>query len=129
MLWKNARGLLFRLMPAVFMVILLLRTAFIIFEGTEPQGVASDIDVITRTSCAALYAYIISLAASDGSGSPNLEGAMLIFIGLFCLGILFAIRGHMAENGVPGHSATASLVQMRDFLSGCIGFLVSRKKK
>ena len=126
---KNKKEAAMRLMPALFMLLLLLRTAFILFEPSEPQNAASDIDVITRTSCAALYAYIIGLAASDGSGSPNLEGAMLIFIGLFCRGILFAIRGHMAENGVPGHSATASLVQMRDFLSGCIGFLVSRKKK
>ena len=129
MLWKNARGLLFRLMPAIFMVILLLRTAFIIFEGTEPQGVASDIDVITRTSCAALYAYIIGLAAAVGSGSPNLEGAMLIFIGLFSLVAIILLRHFLPPQGGLGRSAVSSLVQLKDYLSGGIGFLVSRKKK
>ena len=127
MLWKNARGLLFRLMPAIFMVILLLRTAFIIFEGTEPQGVASDIDVITRTSCAALYAYFVSTASSQKE--LTVEGGVLALIGLISLALLFGVRGYIGPQGRLGHSATASLVQMRDFLSGCIGFLVSRKKK
>ena len=125
---KNKKEAAMRLMPALFMLLLLIQTAFIIFDGTEPSGTAADIDIVTRTSCSALYAYFLSTAASKKEGL-SFEGAVLVFIGLFCLGILFAIRGHMAENGVPGHSATASLVQMRDFLSGCIGFLVSRKKK
>ena len=106
-------------MPALFMLLLLLRTAFILFEPSEPQNAASDIDVITRTSCAALYAYFVSTASSQKE--LTVEGGVLA--------LLFGVRGYIGPQGRLGHSATASLVQMRDFLSGCIGFLVSRKKK
>ena len=124
---KNKKEAAMRLMPALFMLLLLLRTAFILFEPSEPQNAASDIDVITRTSCAALYAYFVSTASSQKE--LTVEGGVLALIGLISLALLFGVRGYIGPQGRLGHSATGSLVQMRDFLSGCIGFLVSRKKK
>ena len=61
---KNKKEAAMRLMPALFMLLLLIQTAFIIFDGTEPSGTAADIDIVTRTSCSALYAYFLSTAAS-----------------------------------------------------------------
>ena len=124
---KNKKEAAMRLMPALFMLLLLIQTAFIIFDGTEPSGTAADIDIVTRTSCSALYAYFVSTASSQKE--LTVEGGVLALIGLISLALLFGVRGYIGPQGRLGHSATASLVQMRDFLSGCIGFLVSRKKK
>ena len=125
---KNKKEAAMRLMPALFMLLLLIQRAFIIFDGTEPPGTAADIDIVTRTSCSALYAYFLSTAASKKEGL-SFEGAVLVFIGLFSLVAIILLRHFLPPQGGLGRSAVSSLVQMRDFLSGCIGFLVSRKKK
>lgn len=42
-------------------------------------------------------------------------------LGLFCLVVLVILRN---TGGTPSNSATATVVQFRDFVSGCVGYLI-----
>jgi hypothetical protein len=53
-----------------------------------------------------------------------LQVAVATGIGLFCLVTLIVVRNTGALNEVENGSVTATIIQFRDFVSGCIGFLI-----
>lgn len=187
------RGLLGRIHPVdksllLFMLVLLIQSAYSMFcpDGTGPA--AEDIDIIVRTSAAAIFGYFLSVnftrrSASGGQtpanppghtleagGStppdPNTPAARIGFsdaqgtaepaspepgatgaettssnensaanclqvvvatvIGLFCLVTLLVLRNLSQWDLVPAESdsVAASVAQFRDFVSGCVGFLI-----
>ena len=155
----------------LFMTILLIQSACTLlgFPGNTAQ--ANEIDVIIRTSSAAIFGYFLSanfirngasgsgqqetarmgdgglreqsvegvftekeLAAEEGAENkeehPVESGRLQILIaaavGLFCLFTLILLRnaGGWGEGIEASPSATATVAQFRDFVSGCVGFLI-----
>lgn len=161
----------------LFMIVLLIQSACSVFLTGEQGGESGNIDVIVRTSSAAIFGYFLSAnfnrrVSSSTSGQTSLTGkeirgagtgsgplAQIGFqapdngegealeraepavvsteaeqtpenrlqiltaagIGLFSLIILLLLRWlDPAEDG----SATATAAQLRDFVSGCVGFLI-----
>lgn len=45
-------------------------------------------------------------------------------IGLFCLIVLILMRNAVEPGGAVNDSTAATMVQFRDFVSGCVGFLI-----
>lgn len=171
----------------LFMTVLLVQLACSLFlpENLAPE--AGSIDVIVRTSAAAIFGYLLSgnfnrgseqeiaertgsppecllEAQSDrlsplqgtkapGIGSGELSGGeqvpdgtkplepeervpgrdtgclqilMATAMGLFCLAVLLLVRfsGWWGIPLVSSDSATATVAQLRDFVSGSVGFLI-----
>lgn len=167
----------------LFMALLLLQSAYSIFFPSEGDPAVGDIDVIIRTSSAAIFGYFLSAnfvnrssaqteavsapaalttvaqagtevgapknqigftagdAAMESGGtqsvpSPSLPAwlpdtnclqvATATVIGLFCLVVLLILRNMGAASGqlLASDSVSATVVQFRDFVSGCVGFLI-----
>lgn len=167
----------------LFMVLLLLQSAYSIFFPSEAAPAVGDIDVIIRTSSAAIFGYFLSAnfvnrssaqteaasapaalttAAQAGTeaGAPKnqigftagdtalesggaqtapspslpawlpdtscLQVATATVIGLFCLVVLLILRnmGAAGSQLLASDSVSATVVQFRDFVSGCVGFLI-----
>ena len=92
----------------IFLAVLLAQSAFSLFAPAPVDG-SGGIDVIVRTSAAAIFGYFLS------SGAPpagRLRIRAVSCTGLFCLLTLLALR------------AAATIAQLRDFVSGCVGFLI-----
>ena len=161
----------------VFMTALLIQLAVSLFLPGRAGGESGNIDVVVRTTAAAVFGYILSAnfncrASAAGSGTvggqatelsspashegplaqigfqapvdgsdtqlqrsgpaasqvqddPDQTSRLQIIaatvIGLFCLLALMLVRWL----GLPGDSgATATVAQFRDFVSGCVGFLI-----
>lgn len=125
----------------LFMAVLLLYTLIHIFAGMSGAQEKNTIDVIVRTSLAAIFGYFVSgnFAASSTSGKPPyLEASsvsenrcsktqiyIVALIGLASLVILIIAR-HSANST---SELTATVSQLRDFVASSIGFLVSCGKK
>lgn len=186
------RGLLKRIHPVdkgllLFMAVLLAQSAYSIFCPGGAGQAAEDIDIIVRTSAAAIFGYFLSAnfirhtasggqtpAAAPprkmetGGGSSTAPTAQIGFsnggtepedpvpaggtgsvpaetepgdeagaanclqvvvaagIGLFCLVTLLVLRNlsHWGLAAAESDSAAAAVVQFRDFISGCVGFLI-----
>lgn len=176
----------------LFMIVLLLQSAYSIFALGDADGGNKDIDIIVRTSSAAIFGYFLSadlrrktaggtasattssaaavqltapgvsdespsarigfsvfngetdssaadagtLAGSsvktandtaDGTAScDRLKILVTTGIGLFCLIVLLVLRNLPQWNEVISGSAalSAAASQFRDFVSGCVGFLI-----
>ena len=169
----------------LFMLILLAQSAYSLFFPGDSSPLVGDIDIIVRTSAAAIFGYFLSsnfvlnnstsvqaqsaaavrsietadsvpaddaapksqigfLASSSsleaGTAQPTeqisqseskpancLQVTVAAFIGLFCLVILLLVRNVAQWNGglfSNSDSVTATIAQMRDFVSGCVGFLI-----
>lgn len=167
----------------VFMVVLLVQSAINLFTGHTESADVNNIDVIVRTSTAAIFGYFLSANfirhASSGSkkgsvqappvltepgkssgmenrigftassesateglakgftGSMDESGQevstanrLQIFaaagIGLFCLIILVLLRNisGLGDGVTATPSSAATVAQFRDFVSGCVGFLI-----
>ncbi len=167
----------------LFMVLLLLQSAYSIFFPSEADPAVGEIDVIIRTSSAAIFGYFLSAnfvnrssvqtetvsapaplttaaqagtevgapksqigftaedTALEGGGiqsvpSPSLPAwlpdtnclqvATATVIGLFCLLVLLILRNMGASGSqlLASDSVSATVVQFRDFVSGCVGFLI-----
>lgn len=116
-----------------YMAILLAQSAYSLFSaaalGTETGG----IDIIVRTSTAAVFGYFLSanyrLEAAPGEDDPDnsLQVVTMAGIGLFCLLTLLVFRAAaLLDPGLAASdSATATLAQFRDFVSGCVGCLIA----
>ena len=171
---KNAAGSIHLVNKClvIFMAVLLLQSAYSLFYPEESGGEAGNIDVIVRTSSAAIFGYFLSAnfdcrtgksSSNTGDGTakalpstvgegpktqigfqapspdgedpiqmpPEIRAAdssecnpqviIATVIGLFCLLVLVLVR----RLGIPENSsATATVVQFRDFVSGCVGFLI-----
>ena len=165
------RGLLDRIHPVdkgllLFMLVLLAQSAYSSFCPGEAGPTVDEIDIIVRTSAAAIFGYFLSAnfirrAASGGqtpaaspphtletdSGTPDpgapgsaraeaepagensaancLQVVVATAIGLFCLVTLLVLR-NLSQWGLAAESdsTAATVVQFRDFISGCVGFLI-----
>ena len=159
----------------LFMAVLMIQTAVGLFLPGEGGEQSDSIDIVVRTSSAAVFGYILSAnfsrcasastsktsggqanevqttatmegpvaqigfqaPAEESGGSLERTGPGVIqeenaqgpenrlqivtatVIGLFCLLTLLLLRWR----GVP-EGGTAAVVQLRDFVSGCVGFLI-----
>lgn len=157
----------------LFMAVLMLQSAAGLFLPGERGGESDSIDVIVRTSSAAVFGYILSAnfnrcaSASKAAGGKakevrttgaregpvaqigfqapaeesgeslertepgvlreedaqapenRLQIVTATVIGLFCLLTLLLLRWL----GIP-ERGSAAVVQFRDFVSGCVGFLI-----
>ena len=167
----------------IFMVVLLAQSAYSIFFQSSASPAASDIDVVVRTSSAAIFGYFLSAnfvsrstqadstpfangrrtveTVESGEASDSLRGqigfsaepseplqggiqtqgqpaaqstsiagylqvAAATGIGLFCLLTLILVRNttHGSAILTESSAAAATVVQFRDFVSGCVGFLI-----
>lgn len=179
----------------LFMVVLMVQSAFSLFAQGQLSAEAGDIDIIVRTSAAAIFGYFLSAnfvnrsikkgggnedndsgarrvttnrnltASTDGEDStiknkmgfaiPGVESnqedggiheysddadepeeaeeltsqlqiVIAATIGLFCLIVLIFLRDVAAQNmaGDSTSSSMATVTQFRDFVSGCVGFLI-----
>lgn len=175
----------------LFMLVLLGQSAYSLFFHGGTQAGAGDIDIIVRTSSAAIFGYFLSAnfirhtppdaaprqdagtagrpvaeagnnntvrpnglrsqigffspsdapqrlpppdadsAAPQSSAQKNsscnrLQIIVAASIGLFCLVTLLLIRNVDPRGGSPAGSAAsaATVAQFRDFVSGCVGFLI-----
>lgn len=161
----------------LFLFVLLLQSAYTMFLGQPASQAAEEIDVIVRTSAAAIFGYVLSanfishetnteqspsplethrVTMADDSvpqqetvvqvqtNSESLDGGskepiltnqaqssciqvmVATGIGLFCLVTLLVLRntGCLDRGIADSSSSTATVVQFRDFVSGCVGFLI-----
>ena len=169
----------------LFMLILLIQSAVNLFLPASGSSITGDIDIVVRTSAAAIFGYFLSanfighdeasgqatqsaqahiLKAGNGpvqdsapraqigfsaaetapdSAAPPvqmpqqsircLQVRAATFIGLFCLIALLIlwplmlIVGNLTQLGIvspASDSVTGTIVQFRDFISGCVGFLI-----
>ena len=166
------RGLL------LFLAVLLSQSAYSLFVPGGESQFTGDIDIIVRTSSAAIFGYLLSgnfidrvpagcsckavsktdltaptegpvgrlrgqigftdgettpaagSAQGTGSAAPPAACCLQIVtataIGLFCLGVLIALR-NLAPADDPrltSPAVIAIVAQFRDFVSGCVGFLI-----
>ena len=187
------RGLLDRIHPVdkgllLMMLVLLLQSAYSIFCPGETGPTVEEIDIIVRTSAAAIFGYFLSANSirntasggqtppattqrtleTGGSVSPPpgepaarigfsdtepgnadpgaspipgnaqaeisaedkaancLQVVVATGIGLFCLVTLLVLRNLSQWGLVSAESDTvaSAVVQFRDFISGCVGFLI-----
>lgn len=137
----------------IFMFLLLAQSAYsLIFQGNWNTQ-SNDIDVIVRTSAASIFGYFLSanfikrdsegpelkgesLDSEQGDkgdglddsympGSGTLQILVASAIGLFCLLSLILLRNIKGAEGVEiSATASATITQFRDFVSGCVGFLI-----
>lgn len=111
----------------LFMAVLLGQSAYSLFAGPGSSQESGDIDVIVRTASAAIFGYFLS--GRGRRGEPETDGhlvAAAAAVGLFCLAVLLALRNLSLEDpaAVGSDSATATVAQFRDFVSGCVGLLI-----
>lgn len=162
----------------LFMLILLVQSAVNLFLPASDSGITGDIDIVVRTSAAAIFGYFLSanfighdeetgqatatvqthilktgagpvqdsapraqigFSAGEAVSAPAvppvqapeqsircLQVRAATFIGLFCLLALLILR-NLTQLGVvspASDSVTGTIVQFRDFISGCVGFLI-----
>lgn len=168
----------------LFMLVLLVQSAYSIFCPGEASQIAGEIDIIVRTSAAAIFGYFLSAnfirgtastgqtptesgarkleagtdsppevtgplarigfsdngetsaepgaaqtaapSSSEGNAANCLQVIVAAAIGLFCLVALLVLRNLSQWDLVPANSdsVAATVVQFRDFISGCVGFLI-----
>lgn len=104
----------------VFLAVLLLQSAAGLFYPA-PEA-ASGIDVIVRTSAAGIFGYFLS---SRAPGRGPRRTLIVAASGLFCLAVLLALRAASVARPMllSSDSAAATVAQLRDFVSGSVGFL------
>lgn len=166
----------------VFMAVLLLQLAYSLISSPGAFSESIQIDVIIRTSAAAIFGYFLSanfirqpepdepegvktprqsafeseetalsdtpqvrigfaapsasqthqtddMQAAANNSSPPADMACLQIltaagIGLFCLIVLIFVRNFAPWDDTVNPSVTATIAQLRDFVSGSVGFLL-----
>ena len=133
--WGRLRATVSKIRPvdrclALLMAVLLVQSAYSLFSPGKSVGEGGHIDVIVRTASAAVFGYFLS-AKEEGTleerqTAHRLRAAAAAGIGLFCLFTLLVLRNLALWDGAAagGESATATVAQFRDFVSGCAGFLI-----
>lgn len=99
-----------------------------ISPSPDPEGIRNQIGFVANPSSSQDvqdYGYIKDTpvpSKADKTPSTNLQIITAAAVGLFCLGILILVKntGIIEDN----HSATATVAQFRDFISGSVGFLI-----
>lgn len=127
----------------VFLLALFVYIIVHIFSGEAASQEGNTIDIIVRTSMVAIFGYFISSNFSEKQNTLSAQSidsveqsfeqvvpsrqcskiqiTIVASIGLISLAILFVTRFY--QDFTPELSATIS--QLRDFVSACIGFLAS----
>ena len=151
----------------LIMAVLMLQSLYTLFFPGWDSQLSGSIDVVVRTSAAAVFGYFLSAnfaardaeaAISSSAGPVNQIGfvsgtqadtgeiqlqsdpvlpqqpgcrcapqiLVAACIGLFCLVTLILLRnmGVDDEALAKSSSLTATVSQFRDFVSGCVGFLI-----
>lgn len=138
----------------LFMFVLIIQLIFSLFFQTSTSSEIAYIDVVVRTSTASIFGYFLSinfihhtstkknadlnsaqidenlLADEDLLKSvPSASRVQVIVatvIGLTCLIALLLLRNLAAlTDDITYHpSIAATVAQFRDFVSGCVGFLI-----
>lgn len=163
----------------LLMAVLLAQSAYAIFFAAADSATAENIDIVVRTSAAAIFGYFLSASfaaqktagvptvsgghmmemadrggdgaeargtigfvseasvgseggaqtrgtAESGTGGSSLQVVMATGIGLFCMVVLIVVRNSAQLNEAAAQSSTvmATVVQFRDFVSACVGFLI-----
>lgn len=168
----------------ILMVVLMAQSTYTLFFPGRDSSLSSSIDIVVRTSAAAIFGYFLSanFAARDGLKQPTpsispenrtesaesipnglsapknqigfvsdttstvsggilaqedaspaeqpqccgLQVLVAACIGMFCLGALILLRdiGFGTVSLAESSSLTATVTQFRDFISGCVGFLI-----
>ena len=183
--WASVRAA-WRRIPMVdrglmlLMAVLLVQSAYVIFFPAADSGAtAGNIDIVVRTSAAAIFGYFLSasFAAQKTAGVPTVSGGhimemayqggdgteargtigfvsetsvqsgsgaqtrgtaetatggsrlqvvMATGIGLFCMVVLIVVRNsaQLTEAAAESSTMMATVVQFRDFVSACVGFLI-----
>ena len=171
---RNARPSLFRRIPLAdllllaFMAVLLMQSGHNLFVNEMGKGESTALDVVIRTTAAAIFGYFISTGAGsaaentlavsqtkigfalpeEGQATVRMEGEEALtgtqeavpasvegrearthgfklvtvgLIGLASLGLLIMARN--CGQGSP--ESMAALSQLRDFVSGSVGYLIA----
>lgn len=130
----------------VIMALLLLQSVYSLVAGGALTAETNHIDTIIRTSAAAIFGYFLSANFTNSKTKPvaakedtaqrydppsflkenGLQVIIATIIGIFCIVVLILVRNIPLLNERMGasSSATATVVQLRDFVSGCVGFLI-----
>lgn len=115
-----------------FLAVLLAQSAFSLFSASSAE--TEGIDIIVRTSAAAVFGHLLSGGGRcpqeprdpAESRAARFRALAAATIGIFCLLTLLAYRVVLLH--CPGFSApdsaAATVAQLRDFVSGCIGCLI-----
>lgn len=129
----------------LFMLILLAQTGHNLFFGGDAGADTAKIDAVVRTSSAAILGYFLSgnfikscvkTAAADkiDISEGNTEAittrcSRIQIISVSVIGTVSLLFLLLYRNlAVPSHD-TAVVAQLHDFVSSCVGFLVSSEKK
>ncbi|MEG1744567.1 MAG: hypothetical protein RR951_09115 [Ruthenibacterium sp.] len=136
----------------LLMVLLLAQSAYSLFAHEANSQETAAIDIVVRTTSAAIFGYFLSsnfikngmsaavsrnspadasvraasaqiAPAADDKSQYNANGEQIIIataIGVFSLLVLIITRNFVPIS--PG--MTAAISQLRDFVSGCVGFLL-----
>ena len=142
-LWKQTHMLNKCLM--LIMLIMLLQSAASIFMGGVTVQMVGNIDVVTRTSSAAIFGYFLGdkfiidgasleeatcsskqSSTADKRNHSDVQSVVIVIIGVFCLIVLLTLRNMMQLGMISelSGSAASTITQFRDFVSGCVGFLI-----
>lgn len=141
----------------LFMLILLLYTAIGIFTGMTDSQNSDMVDTIIRTSAASVFGYFISSnftktnktdstdeslnvqpddqaeepvkesvteVLADQASCRKLQVIIVSFVGGCSLFLLFITKFFIAETS----EISVTVSQLRDFVSACIGFLISYER-
>lgn len=119
----------------VFMAVLLAQSAYSLFSAGGSGAETDGIDIIVRTSAAAIFGYFLSANYCHDPGpaqraltdpGSRLQVLTASAIGIFCLLTLLAYRVMLLREPelAAAGSATATVAQFRDFVSGCVGYLI-----
>ncbi|MEG1426533.1 MAG: hypothetical protein RSC76_02470 [Oscillospiraceae bacterium] len=122
----------------LFMAILLLQSTLNLFLQNGEIGEAKDINIIVRTAAASIFGYFLSgnfarkECDCDGKRPTNhLQICIATGVGLFCVFALCILRNILAmkPDFVFSHDMLSTISQFRDFVSGCVGFLIGTPTK
>lgn len=147
-LWKNPLSALHLADKCllVFMAILLLQSAYNLFFYTRETSGSSALNIIIRTTAAAIFGYFISANFQNGGDIPENDNKdlnmkaqeaeetctnqmgcrnhlqILVVAGIGIFALLVLVIAH--DSIVSTHAVVATTSQLRDFVSGSVGFLI-----
>lgn len=92
-------------------------------DGAEARG---TIGFVSEASAGSEGGAQTRGTAESGTGGSSLQVVMATGIGLFCMVVLIVVRNSAQLNEAAAQSSTvmATVVQFRDFVSACVGFLI-----
>ena len=92
-------------------------------DGTEARG---TIGFVSETSVQSGSGAQTRGTAETATGGSRLQVVMATGIGLFCMVVLIVVRNsaQLTEAAAESSTMMATVVQFRDFVSACVGFLI-----